>query len=524
MVALSVVMILLSLLLLGQSSGQLITKAFAKEPSEAESASFYDFSKLYAEIFQDIKNRYVDEVDEQKVFQASIHGMFNSLDPYSSYLDPDNFNQLEKDTEGSFSGVGIHISIRPDVTGREVLTVISPMAGSPAGLAGVLPWDRIIEIDGESTAGIDIMEAVRKLTGPEGTKVVVGIMRDGQDSTLYFTITREKIKIDSVFWKMEDDGILVARLDRFSENTTRDLRNALEAGMEQDARALILDLRYNTGGLLKEAIAVSDLFLEAGDVVVSTKGRQKNQNMEYEAENAALVDWPILIMINQATASASEIVAGALRDHGRAKLIGPEGKRTYGKGSVQTIDPLEHSLQRDEDGNFMPSALRITTARYYTPNGTAIDTTDPDKRGLPPDLEVPLTPEQQAWVYSNGLLLGHVDLTEPEEDESEPAEDNSEDDEAVVTPEDKETAAVLREKLSRAGGSVELAADDVTRILGLLKKIESGKQAENGETLVDIQLDFTLKEMRKILSGESQLADETRHAAKAPQAELVETR
>jgi carboxyl-terminal processing protease len=466
MMALSAVMIVLSLFLLGQISGRFVGGLFAKELTTEQEPSFGEFSDLFAEVYQEIADKYVDELepeDVKEVFEGAIQGMFLALgDPHSQFLTPDTYSQLEKDTEGEFSGIGIHIALfrvnedDPDDDTR-VLTVVSPMPGSPAAKVGVQAWDRIVEIEGESTEGIDIFEAVRKLTGPEGTKVAITVERDKEPEPLHFTITRKQIKIESVYSRLLEGGILMARIVRFSDNTTDDLRKVIEEAREKEARGLIIDLRWNTGGLLKESISVSDLFLDEGLTIVSTGGRLENQNQEYTAKDDTIVDWPMLILVNRSSASASEIFAGAMRDNQRGLLVGPKGERTFGKGSVQTINPLEFSLERDENGNPRSNAIRITTARYLTPSGAQISNKDRKKAGLASDIEVDVTFEHEIEVSRHGLLLGDPNMVEPGKEEQQ--EDAKEDGVKEDGVKDGELEEPLRDVL------LEVAVKEMKRIL-----------------------------------------------------------
>ncbi|MCX7964508.1 MAG: S41 family peptidase [Candidatus Sumerlaea chitinivorans] len=380
----TVALIVVSLMLVG---------TFARAVKKADDDQFWEFTAMFSEIYKEIQERYVEEVDSKKLFEGALQGMFLTLDPHSQYLDPDNYSQLEKDTEGAFSGVGLHITIRDGV-----LTVIAPIPGSPAAKAGVRPWDRIIEIDGKKTEGITIIEAVKKLTGPSGTTVTIKVYREGEPDFLTFTLVRKNIKVESVYYKMLDDKIGYARVAKFSDATSRDLRKAIEFFKEKNAKGIILDLRFNAGGLLKEAIDVSNLFLPKGKVIVSTKGRMKNQNQEFRAENDPVTDLPLIVLINKGSASASEIVAGAIKDHRRGVILGVKGSRSYGKGSVQTIEELAHSFEKDENGNYRPAAIRLTTARYYTPSGVSID-----KVGVTPDIAVELPKGHEGELLKHGL-------------------------------------------------------------------------------------------------------------------------
>ena len=368
--------------------------AFARTVKKADDDQFWEFVSMFSEIFKEVRERYVDEVDSKKLFEGALQGMFLTLDPHSQYMEPDIYTQLEKETEGAFSGVGITITIKDGV-----LTVISPMPGSPAARQGVRAWDRIIEIDGKKTEGITITEAVKKLTGPSGTTVTIKVYREGEKDFLYFTIVRKSIKIESIYSNMLEGKIGYIRLTKFSDNTSRDMRKALEKLREEGARGIIVDLRYNTGGLLKEAVDVSNLFLPRGKLIVSTKGRMRNQNQELRAENDPVCDLPVLVLINRSSASASEIVAGALKDHERAVVVGIKGQNSFGKGSVQTIEELSHSFEKDDNGNYRPAAIRLTTAKYYTPSGISID-----KKGIVPDIAVELPKGAEDELAKHGML------------------------------------------------------------------------------------------------------------------------
>ncbi len=382
---LSVTLIVLSFVLMG---------AFARTVRKAEDEQFWEFAAMFNEIYKEVRDRYVDDVDSKKLFEGALQGMFLTLDPHSQYMDPDVYSQLEKDTEGAFSGIGIHIALRDGV-----LTVIAPMPGSPAARVGVRSWDRIIEIEGKKTEGITLIEAVKKLTGPSGTTVSIKVYREGQRDFLTFTIARKSIKVESVYSKMLDKDIGYVRMTKFSDNTGRDLRKALESFKEKGAKGVIVDLRFNTGGLLKEAVETSNLFVNRGKLIVSTKGRMKNQNQEFRAENDPVTELPMVVLINRASASASEIFAGAMKDLGRGVVVGIKGQNSFGKGSVQTIEELTHSFEKDDNGNYRPAAIRLTTAKYYTPSGISID-----KKGIVPDIAVELPKGNEEELVRHGLL------------------------------------------------------------------------------------------------------------------------
>lgn len=362
--------------------------------ASSKDEEFYRFVDVAAEIYSEIQAKYVDDIEARRILEGALSGMFLALDEHSQYMDPDTLKSLEKDTSGEFSGIGINIGKR-----QNLLTVIAPIPGSPADEAGMLPWDRIIEIEGESTEGMDLQEAVRRLTGPAGTRVTFKVFRFGEPEPIEFTIRRANIEIKSVHSKLLEDNIGYIRIARFSENTTRDTRAALLEMTDRGMEGLILDLRFNSGGLLREAIETSDLFLEKGEMVVSMRGRLRGQNREYRAMGDAVSRLPIFVLVNEASASASEIVAGAIQDHRRGVVIGPLGKNTYGKGSVQTITPLQHSMMEDENGNPLDSALRLTTARYYTPSGRTIHDV-----GVTPDIGVPISDRHQIELLRHGLI------------------------------------------------------------------------------------------------------------------------
>ena len=400
----SVVCLMLAMLLIGMKDREL--RASASEDKE-----FLRFVDAAAEVYNEIEGKYVDEVEKKKVLEGALVGMFQSLDEHSVYLDPETLESLNKDTGGEFSGIGIHITMR-----QGLLTVIAPIPGTPAAQLGIAPWDRIIEINGETTEGMNLQDAVEKLTGPKGTTVDVKIYRQGEPDPLNFTIKRDQIKIESVHHTMMEDGIGYIRLARFSENTAADTRRALLDLKSEDMKAMILDLRFNSGGLLREAIDVADLFVSKPEMIVSTKGRLSSQNREYRAEESPIVEGlPIFVLVNEGSASASEIVAGALQDHGIAVVLGPAGQNTFGKGSVQTIEQLRHALTEDADGNSEDAAIKLTTARYYTPSGRTIH-----QVGITPDIGIPLPENHERELIRHGLYGDTViPLTKEEKERQE---------------------------------------------------------------------------------------------------------
>ncbi|OGP67792.1 MAG: peptidase S41 [Deltaproteobacteria bacterium RBG_16_44_11] len=333
--------------------------------SALDKATYKDI-KTFNEVFDMVKKNYVEEVDSSKLIQGAINGMIRSLDPHSSFMTPDLYKELEVETQGQFGGIGIEITILKDV-----LTVVSPVEGTPAFNAGIKSGDQIIRIDGKTTKDITIMEAVKKLRGPKDTKIIITIMRDDMSTAKDITLTRAVIQIKSVRYKILEDNIAYIRIASFHERTVEDLRKALRETSEKlrPMKGLILDLRNDPGGLLTQAIEASDMFLTSG-VIVSTRGRTKNMETKAIARNNNNeISCPMVVLVNEGTASAAEIVAGALQDNGRALIVGTQ---TFGKASVQTIIPLE-------DG----SAIKLTTARYYTPKGRSIQA-----EGIKPDIVV----------------------------------------------------------------------------------------------------------------------------------------
>ena len=333
--------------------------------SALDKATYKDI-KTFNEVFDMVKKNYVEEVDSSKLIQGAINGMIRSLDPHSSFMTPDLYKELEVETQGQFGGIGIEITILKDV-----LTVVSPVEGTPAFNAGIKSGDQIIRIDGKTTKDITIMEAVKKLRGPKDTKIIITIMRDDMSTAKDITLTRAVIQIKSVRYKILEDNIAYIRIASFHERTVEDLRKALRETSEKlrPMKGLILDLRNDPGGLLTQAIEASDMFLTSG-VIVSTRGRTKNMETKAIARNNnSEISCPMVVLVNEGTASAAEIVAGALQDNGRALIVGTQ---TFGKASVQTIIPLE-------DG----SAIKLTTARYYTPKGRSIQA-----EGIKPDIVV----------------------------------------------------------------------------------------------------------------------------------------
>jgi len=331
-----------------------------------DTAATYENLRLFTEVLSIVQSQYVDEVPPKDIIYNAIKGTLRGLDPHSSFLDPDMYREMQVETSGSFGGLGIEITLRDDV-----LTVVAPIEGTPAYRAGIQPGDRILKIEGLSTKDMQLTDAVKRMRGKPGSKITVTIVREGWTEPKDFLITREQIRVQSVKSNPLEPGIEYIRLRQFQEQTSNDLETALEKyAKDGKIQGLVLDLRNNPGGLLTSAVEVTEKFLEPGKLVVYTEGRVRNQNMRFSSNaKRAFTDFPVVVLVNQGSASASEIVAGALQDWGRAVVLGTQ---SFGKGSVQTIIPLS-------DG----SGLRLTTAKYFTPKGRSIH-----GKGITPDIVV----------------------------------------------------------------------------------------------------------------------------------------
>ncbi|MFT5593864.1 MAG: carboxyl-terminal processing protease [Oceanicoccus sp.] len=370
--------------------------------------------RAFAEIFERIRTSYVETVDDKTLLENAIHGMLSGLDPHSSYLGEEDFEDLRANTSGKFGGLGIEVGLEDGF-----IKVVSPIDDTPAQQAGILAGDLIIKLDDTPVKGLGLNEAVEKMRGEPGSPIVLTILREGESKPLEITLKRAEIKITSVKHKLLDEQYGYIRITQFQENTGADISNALQMLTEKSDQPLkplsgvILDLRNNPGGVLDAAVAVSDAFLESG-LIVYTKGRIANADVRYEATiDTPAPELPLVVLINGGSASASEIVAGALQDHGRAVIMGTQ---SFGKGSVQTVLPLngEH-------------ALKLTTARYYTPAGRSIQA-----QGITPDIEVhqgKFTPENESRYYKEADLSGHLENPDDAKKEKSKKEKQVEDDE-----------------------------------------------------------------------------------------------
>ncbi len=325
----------------------------------------YESLEAFSNVLNLVQENYVEEVDSQKAIEGAIKGMLNTLDPHSSYMKPDDFKELQVETQGSFTGIGIEITMKDNI-----LTVVSPIEGTPAFAKGLKAGDKIVKIGDEQTQDMSLMEAVKRLRGPKGSEVTISIHRKGWPDIKDVTLIRDIIPIHSVKSKLLEPGYPYIRIINFQAQTTVDFKKAL-ADLEKQGKVkgLIVDLRNNPGGLLDQSVKIADIFVDGG-VIVSTKGRIKEQNsVFYARDNNPKHTFPLVVLVNEGSASASEIVAGALQDHKKAVIIGAQ---TFGKGSVQTIIPMDSG-----------AGLRLTTARYYTPSGRSIQAT-----GITPDVIV----------------------------------------------------------------------------------------------------------------------------------------
>nr|WP_320116455.1 S41 family peptidase [uncultured Desulfuromonas sp.] len=337
----------------------------------AEPISAYEHLDQFIDVLTLVQKNYVEQPAMDQLMSGAIKGMLSELDPHSAYMPPKMFEEMQIETMGEFNGLGVEITVKD-----HLITVIAPIADTPADRAGIRAGDTIVEIDGTLTKDMSIMDAINQMRGPRGSEITLGIMRHGETAPLSFTLTRETIRVDSIRQRLFEPAIGYVRISQFQQRTAQEFKQALKALYNQAGplQGLLIDLRNNPGGLLDQAVQVCDLFLSSGKIV-STEGRSKADNFTYNATAAGTQPgYPIVVLINEGSASASEIVAGALQDHKRAVIL---GTGSFGKGSVQSIIPLaDHS------------GLRLTTAYYYTPNGTSIQA-----RGIVPDVSV----EQAVW-------------------------------------------------------------------------------------------------------------------------------
>jgi len=368
-----IVMVVLVVFGLGISIG------LSRSPKvSALSNNVYEELKIFTDVLGLLQKEYVEETNSKDLVYGAIKGMLETLDPHSAFMPPSVYKEMQEESRGRFEGLGIEITVK-----EGILTVISPIEDTPAFRAGIQSGDQILKIDGELTKNLTLMDCVKRLRGPKGTKVTITIMREGFAKPREFTLTRDVIPIRSVRYELMDKQYGYIRLSQFQEKTEGELEKAIKALENENKggiRGLILDLRNNPGGLLDQAVKVSDLFIESG-LIVSMEGKREDQKMKFYAHSqGTITPYPLVVLVNGGSASGAEIVAGAIQDHGRGILVGTQ---TFGKGSVQTIFPMK-------DG----SGLRLTTARYFTPSGRSIQA-----KGIIPDIIVkPSLPEEEKAV------------------------------------------------------------------------------------------------------------------------------
>ncbi|MGB9390057.1 MAG: S41 family peptidase [Xanthobacteraceae bacterium] len=413
-----------TLLFLGALAGVLVTlmitqphALLAGSAARAAVSDTYRELNLFGDVFERVRADYVERPDDSKLVESAINGMLAGLDPHSSYMDPKSFRDMQVQTRGEFGGLGIEVTMEDGL-----VKVVAPIDDTPAAKAGVMANDIITHLDDEAVQGLTLNQAVDKMRGPVNTKIKLTIMRKGADKPIDVSIVRDIIRVKSVRWHPEGGDVGYIRITQFNEQTTDGLKQAIndlnsQLGADK-VKGYVVDLRNNPGGLLDQAISVSDTFLEKGEIV-STRGRNPEETQRFNARPGDMTKGkPVIVLINGGSASASEIVAGALQDHKRATLI---GTRSFGKGSVQTIIPLGA-------GN---GALRLTTARYYTPAGRSIQA-----KGISPDIEVlqdvPDNLKAQTDSKGEASLRGHLKAEGSEETGSQSyVPPNETDDKAV---------------------------------------------------------------------------------------------
>jgi carboxyl-terminal processing protease len=355
----------------------------------ALSTDVYEDLKVFTDVLGLLQKEYVEETNSKDLVYGAVKGMVETLDPHSAFMPPSVYKEMQEETKGRFEGLGIEITLK-----EGILTVVSPIEDTPAFRAGIQAGDQILKIDGESTKNLTLMDSVKRLRGPRGTKVTITIMREGLSKPREFTVTRDVIPIRSVRYELMEKQYGYIRLSQFQEKTEGEFDKAIKA-LESESKGaikgLILDLRNNPGGLLDQAVKVSDRFIESG-LIVSMEGRREDQKMKFYAHpQGTIARYPLIVLVNGGSASASEIVAGAIQDHGRGILVGTQ---SFGKGSVQTIFPMK-------DG----SGLRLTTARYFTPNGRSIQA-----KGIIPDIIVKPALAEEEKVVPSPKLPAEKDL------------------------------------------------------------------------------------------------------------------
>ncbi len=403
-----------------------------EKPAANDSSETYRQLNLFGDVFERVRAQYVEPVEDEELIESAINGMLTALDPHSAYLDEDNFREMQVQTRGEFGGLGIEVTME-----NGFVKVVSPIDDTPAFRAGIMAGDYVTHLDGEAILGLTLSEAVDKMRGKVGSDIELTVRREGEPEALVFTITRDIIQIKSVRSKTLEDSVGYLRITNFSQNTESGLKDAIreiQDELGESLKGFVLDLRNNPGGLLDQAIAVADIFLDKGEIV-STRGRHERDTKRDNATSGDLTDgMPVVVLINGGSASASEIVAGALQDHRRAILL---GTKSFGKGSVQTVVPLPGH-----------GAMRLTTARYYTPSGRSIQA-----KGIEPDIIVELAKIEQVDIHNmrEADLRGALDKKEEDgEDKTAKEEENKKDGDKDGEEDKDEDEEILDYQLSRA--------------------------------------------------------------------------
>ncbi|MFC1631365.1 S41 family peptidase [Candidatus Omnitrophota bacterium] len=420
----------------------------AKKTEIISADDFYKEVELFTDVLSMIRSEYVEQTKYKELIYGSLKGMLQSLDPYSQFLDPDEYKEVKVETEGEFGGLGIEITIK-----EGLLTIISPIDDTPAYNVGLKADDRIVKIEEELTRNITLLEAVKKLRGKPGSKVNITVMREGAEKLLDFTITRDIIKIESIRRaKLFEDKIGYIRLSEFQERSPEDLEQALAKLESLGLESLILDLRNNPGGLLDSAVRVAEKFLPTGKVIVSTRGRHSEQDLVFTASSKVKHrTYPLVVLISKGSASGSEIVAGAVQDYKRGILL---GTKTFGKGSVQTVVPLA-------DG----SALRLTTSKYFTPSDRCIH-----EEGIEPDVLVEFREQEFGEISKEESVFKKIEQQDQDQDQ----EENEPQPQAKQEDQEEKTEVTLEDYMREQ----EYLDNQLVRAVDLLKGIKLYQQQE----------------------------------------------
>ncbi len=426
-------------------------------PAKSSEASTYELLNLFGEVFDRVRSDYVEPVADDKLIESALNGMLTSLDPHSNYMNEKQFDDMKIQTKGEFGGLGIEVTME-----NGLVKVVSPIDDTPAAKAGVKPGDYISEINGVAVMGMTLQDAVEKMRGAVGSNVKITLLREGLKEPLVINIKRDLIKIQSVRSRSEDD-VIYLRITSFSENTSDAMKAAFEKekkNIGSKLKGVVLDLRNNPGGLLDQAIEVSDAFLDHGEIV-STRSRKSEDSRRYSAKPGDIANGlPMVVLINEGSASASEIVAGALKDHKRAVIL---GVKSFGKGSVQTVIPIEGH-----------GAIRLTTARYYTPSGVSIQA-----KGIVPDIVVEqakLEPLKANENFSEENLPGHLINDQSKDDDSSaasatPTTDKSKSDKKDAKKDDKSKDGKKDKDAKEGAGDYQLSRGlDLIRALSIYQR------------------------------------------------------